>query len=108
MLNWSLKIRCPAIIVSAKLIPVATGTVKEKGADDKALNIINADAKISIKAIMTCPVIRKPIQSLKLFKTIPFNLNFIIAAPDTLKIEYRKQYKIDFIMFHLILLFHQL
>ncbi|MBA7540858.1 hypothetical protein ES705_33161 [subsurface metagenome] len=48
--NWSLKMKYPDIMVNAKLIPVATGIVKEKEADDNALNIIKAEANIKRKA----------------------------------------------------------
>jgi hypothetical protein len=73
--------------VSAKFIPVAIGIVNEKGAEDKALNITNADEKISMKAIITCKFIRNPIQSFTPSKPNPFNLSFMIAAPETLRIE---------------------
>ena len=43
----------PAIMVNAKLIPVATGIVNEKEADDNALNITKAEANIKRKANMT-------------------------------------------------------
>jgi hypothetical protein len=77
----------PTIIVSAKFIPVAVGIVKENEADDKALNITRAEIKIKTKAINTCIFHRNEIHSLKPFKTKPFNLSFIMAAPDTLRIE---------------------
>ena len=51
--NWYLNMKKPAIIVSAKLIPVAMGMVKENEADDKALNMTSAEIKIREKARIT-------------------------------------------------------
>ena len=51
--NWYLNMKKPAIIVSAKLIPVAMGMVKENEADDKALKMTSAEIKIREKARIT-------------------------------------------------------
>ncbi|MCX6250454.1 MAG: hypothetical protein NTX61_06860 [Bacteroidetes bacterium] len=67
-------------------MPVAIGIVNEKAADDKALNITRAEAKIRMNAIITGILIRNPIHSLKPSKTNPCNFSFMMAAPETLRI----------------------
>ena len=88
--------------VSMKLTPADTGMTNVKLAADSALNMTNADTKISTKAPITCGVNKNPIQSFNEFNTFPFSLYFIMAAPATLSKAYKKQNSTAFISLDLV------
>ena len=78
---------------SIKLIPAETGITKVKLADDNALNITNAEAKMTTKAPMTCTFSKNWNHSLNELNALPFSFHLMIAAPDTFNRAYKKQYK---------------
>ena len=69
-----------------KLIPVATGMIKEKLAVESALNKAIAERIIIMKAIIKGAFSKSRNQSLNVVKLLPFNCNLIKAAPVTLKV----------------------
>ena len=64
-------------------MPADTGITKVKFAADRALNITNADTKITTKAPMTWIFSKNWNQSLNVFNTLPFRFHLMIAAPET-------------------------
>lgn len=93
--------------VNTKLIPDETGITKVKSAVERALNITSAEIKIRENAPMTCTFKRKLTQCPNSFNTLPLRFHLIMAAPETLRMAYKKQNRMALIKVDLVEQYHQ-
>jgi hypothetical protein len=83
-LRVSLNKKYPMATVKIKLMPVAIGITREKAPEDSALNITNAERKITAKAKTTDGCNKNPTQSLQCTSVLPLRWYLITAAPPVL------------------------
>src|SRR5688572_5315818 len=86
------------MIVRIKFIPAETGITNVKFAEDKALNMTSAEAKMITKAPITCAFSKNWNHSLKELRPLPFNFHLMMAAPETFSRAYKKQNRTALIM----------